>query len=123
VDRKPSTDSEDVNRNQKRIKIEGFAMAKGMQFVGRALAAFQAENQEQLISRVHGGMKRLGHHGGAACQEGCNVLAGSDSEVRDNGNINNFFGGTRSHVLRTLNEKGKMPGVRFSALQPWIASF
>src|SRR3954454_1024512 len=104
-----TADSENVNRNQQRIKIKKLAVAKGMKRVRRAAAATHSEQQEEFVADVGSGMKSFRHHGGASRDAASHILANCNRGIRKKTN-ENYSVGTRRHLLPTPVARKKMPG-------------
>ena len=81
VHRKRAADEEQQQRDDQRIEIDLAPRAERMQRIGGRLRALQAEQQQQLVAAIGGGMDRLGEHRAGAGERGRAELADGDAEV------------------------------------------
>ena len=74
-------------------KIKLFAVTKRMALVCGPFTALDAEQDEQLVARIHNGVNALSCHCRGACKASCNELGNSDDAVssRRPVNSNRFF--------------------------------
>ena len=66
VNRKAATERKNINRHQKRIKVQYFPMTEGVESVSLPLTALHSQEQQQLVACIDRGVDSFSEHGRTA---------------------------------------------------------
>jgi len=73
------------------LKHGGRAAAERVDVVGRAFAAFEAEEQQPAVARIHERMRALGDHRGTAGESSRDEFGNCDGEIADDRRVDRRF--------------------------------